>query len=129
MNLAFRVTGSITAGHCVKHNRPRCVVEGCRGRGIDPNQNGKGTSDDASPGSSMHETVHSSLAQTSPLSGGSRGFRKRVRYLHVVPTALKRAVALESAGTGVTMPEIERQKSSVMRDLSTFIKIAVQVSM
>ena len=109
MNLAFRVAGSITAEHRVKHNRPRCGVEGCRGRGIDPNQSGKGTSDDASPGSSMHEAVQSSLAQASPLSGGSRGSRKRVRYLHVVPTALTRAVALESAATGVTIPEIERQ--------------------
>ena len=124
---AFGVVGTKPAECCAQHNRPRCGVEGCRGRGIDPNHSGKKTIDNASLSGSKHEAMNSPSVQANPLLGGSRGSRKRVRYLHNKPTALKRAVALEPAAEALTMPEIEGQKSPVMRDFS--MKTEVHVSM
>ena len=123
---AFKVAGMKPAEYCVQHNRPRCGVEECRGRGIDRNHSGEETIGDASPSGSKHKTVKYSPAQASPLSGGSRGSRKRVQYLHDKSTALKRAVALEPAAGKATMPEIEGQKSFVKRDSS--VKTEVHVS-
>ena len=87
----------------------------------------KETIGDASPSDSKHKTVHSSTAQASPLSGGSRVPRKRVQHPHNMPTAWKRAVTLESAAGAVTMPEIEGQKPPVKQDSS--VKIEVQLSL
>ena len=114
---AFGVAVTKTAEHCVQHNRPRCGVEGCKGKWIGPNDSGKKTIADASPSGLKRTTVQSPPAQANPPSGGSRGSRKRVRYLHVVPTA-KRAV---------TLPEIKGPQSSVKRDSS--VKSEVQISL
>ena len=110
-----------------QHNRARCGVEGCRRRGIGPNHSGMETIGDASPSDSKHKTVHSPTAQASPLSGGCRVSRKRVQHPHNMPTALKRAVILESAAGAVTIPEIEGEKSPVKQDSS--VKIEVQLSL
>ena len=123
---AFEVAGMTPAEYCVQHNRPRCGIEECRGRGIDRNHYGEETIGDASPSRSKHKTVKYTPAQANPLSGGSRGSRKRVQYLHDKSTALKRAVALESAAGKATMPEIDGQKSLVKRDSS--VKTEVHVS-
>ena len=112
----FVAVGTKTAEHCIQHNRPRCVVERCRGREIGANLSGKEIIGAASPSSSKHKTVHSSPAQASPLSGGSRGSRKHVRDLYVVPTASQLVVALESAAGKVTLTESEGKKSPVKRD-------------
>ena len=124
---SFGVVGTKPAEYCAQHNRPRCGVERCRGRGIDPNHSGKETIDDASLSGSKHEALNSPPAQVNPLLGGSRGFRKRVRYLHNKPTALKQAVALEPAAREVALQEIEGQKSLVKQDFS--VKTEVHVSM
>ena len=126
MICSFGVAGTKTAEHCAQHNMPRCGVKECRGRGIAPNLSGKDTNGDASPIGSKHKTVHSPPAQASPLSGGSWGSLKRGRYLHNVPTALKRAVILWSTAVARTMPEIEGQKSPIKRNYS--VKTGVQVS-
>ena len=125
--LAFGVAGAHKTKYCVQHNMPRCGVEGCGGREIGPDHSGKETVGDASPSSSKHEIVQSPPAQASPLWGGSRGARKQVEYLHIVPTALEQAVALESAAEAVTMPEMEGSKSPFKRDSS--VKTEVQVSL
>ena len=121
----FKVAVTKTAEYCAQHIRPRCGVGGCGGREIDPNHSGKESIGDASLSSSKHETVHSPPAQASPLSGDSRVSRQRVRHLHDVPTALERAVVLESAVGAVTMPEIEEQKSPVKRDPSVKTEVHV----
>ena len=116
---ALGAAGSNTAGHCLQHSRLRYGVEECRGREIGPNQSGKKNIGDASPSGFKHKTVQSPPAQANPPSGYSRGSRKRVGDLHIImPTALKRAAALESTAGAVTMPEIEGRKSPVKRDSS-----------
>ena len=92
-----------------------------------PNHSVKGTIGDASPSGSKHETIHSPPAQASPLSDGSCISCKQVQHPHNVPTALKRAVILESAAGAVAMPEIEGQKSTVKRDPS--VKTEVHISL
>ena len=96
---AFEVAGTNAAEHCVQHNRPRYGVEGYKGRGIGPNSR----------------------------SGGSRGSRKRERYIESMPTALKGAVVLDSAAGVVTMPKIDGQKPPVKRDTS--VKTEVHISL
>ena len=96
-----------------------------KGAGTDTNHHGKESNGAASPSGSKHKTVHSPPAQSSPFSGSSRGSRKQVRHLHNMPTALVRAVALESGGGAVTMPETEGQKSPVKQD---YMKTEVHVS-
>ena len=123
----FGVAGTKPDEHCVQHNRPRCGVEECRGRWIGPNPSGKEIIGDASPSDSKHKTVHSPPAQANPPSGGSRGSRKRVRDLHIVPTAMKRGLVLESPAGAVTIPEIEGQKYLFKRESS--VKTEVQVSL
>ena len=123
---AFEVAGMKPVVYCVQHNRPTCGVEECRGRGIDRNHFGEETIGDASSSGSKHQTVKYTPAQASPLSGGSRGSRKRVQYQHDKSTALKRAVALAPAAGKATMPEIEGKKSPVKRDSS--VKTEVHVS-
>ena len=123
---AFGVVGTKPAEYCAQQNRPRCGVEGCRGRGIDPNHSGKETIDDSSLSGPKHEAVNSPPVHANPPLGGSRGSRKGVRYLHNKPTALKRAVALETAAGEATLPEIEGQTFPVMRDFS--VKTEVHVS-
>ena len=127
MITAFGVEGTKTTEYCAQHNWPRCGVEGCRRRGVGPNHSGKGTIGDASPIDSKHKTVHSPPAQASPLSDGSCISCDQVQHPHNVPTALKRAVFLESAAGAVTMPEIEGQKSPVKRDPS--VKTEVHISL
>ena len=123
---ALKVADTKTDEQCAQHNMSRCGVEGCRRKWIGPNHSGKETIGDASPIGSKHETVHSPTALASPLSGGNRVSRKRVQHPHNMPTALKRAVILESVAGAVTMPEIEGQKSPVKRDSS--VKTEVQLS-
>ncbi|CAN0479238.1 unnamed protein product [Ascophyllum nodosum] len=127
MITAFGVEGTKTTEYCAQHNWPRCGVEGCRRRGVGPNHSGKGAIGDASPIDSKHKTVHSPPAQASPLSDGSCISCDQVQHPHNVPTALKRAVFLESAAGAVTMPEIEGQKSPVKRDPS--VKTEVHISL
>ncbi|CAN0383929.1 unnamed protein product [Ascophyllum nodosum] len=124
---SFGFVGTKTTEYCEQHNWPRCGVEGCRRRGVGPNHSGKGTIGDASTSGSKHETVHSPPTQASPLSDVSCISCKQVQHPHNVPTALKRAVILESAAGAVTMPEIEGQKSPVKRDPS--VKTEVHVSL
>ena len=120
----FEVAVTKTVDYCAQHMRPRCGVGGCR-RGIDPNHSRKESLGVATLSSSKHETVHSPPVQASPLSGDRRVSRKRVRHLHNVPTALERAVVLESAVGAMTMPEIEKQKSPVKRDPSVKTEVHV----
>ncbi|CAN0469189.1 unnamed protein product, partial [Ascophyllum nodosum] len=94
---AFKVADTKTDEHCAQHNRLRSGIKGCRRRWIDPNFSGKKSNGAACPSGSKQKTVHLSSTQESPFSGSSRGSCKRVRYLHNGPTAMKRAVALESA--------------------------------
>ena len=58
-------------------------------------------------------------------SGGSRESRKRARYPEITSTASKRAVARESTGGAVTMPDIDGKKSPVKEDYS--MKTEVQL--
>ena len=124
---AFKVAVTKTDEQCAQRKRPRCGVKGCRRREIGPNHSGKETIGNASPSGSKHEAVHSPLAQANSFSSSSRGSRKRVQRPHDVPTALKRAVILESVVGAVTMPEVEGQKSPVKQDSS--VKIEVQFSL
>ena len=56
MIAACGVARTETAEHYVQHSRPRCGVEGCRGRGIGHNRYGKGFIDDANPSESKQKT-------------------------------------------------------------------------
>ncbi|CAN0451809.1 unnamed protein product [Ascophyllum nodosum] len=116
MIAACGVVRTKTAEHYVQHNRPRCGVEGYRGRGIALNHYGKEPIGDPCPSGSKHKTVFFPLVQAKPLSGGSRGSRKQVRDINIAPTASE----------AVANSEMNGLKSAVEGDSS--VKTEVQVS-
>ena len=102
---AFGVAGTQMVEFCVKH-APYRMVNVYRRRVINPNNSGKKAIGDSSPSGSKHKTANSPPAQANPLSGGSRGSRKRIGSQHIMPTALKRSVVPEAAAGEVTMNRV-----------------------
>ena len=100
---------------------------GYREREVSLHHSGTETIGDVIPGISKKETVHASPTQTSPLSTGSRSSRKRARRLDITSRTSKRAVALESTGGAVTIPDIDAHQSVVKRD--PFVKTEMQLSL
>ena len=125
---SFGVANTITVKYCVQHASPKYGVEEYKERKAVPHHTRKKTIDNVVPSDgNKHKTVHSPPAQGSPSSGGSRGFRKRVRHPEMTSTSSKRAGARESIGEAVTMPDTDGRNSPAKRDFS--VKIDVQLSL
>ena len=113
------MANTTTVKYCVQHASPKYGV---------PHHTRKGTIDNVVPSDgNKHKTVYSLPAQGSPSSGGSRGFRKRVRPSEMASTSSKWASARESIGEAVTMPDTYGRSSPAKRDFS--VKIDVQLSL
>ncbi|CAN0199030.1 unnamed protein product [Ascophyllum nodosum] len=114
--LSFGVANKRTVEYHAQNTRLRWGVEGYREREVSPQHYGKETIGDVIRSCGKHTDVHPLLTQASPPSSGSRGSRKRARHSEIASTASKRAIARESTGETVTMPDIDGQKSPVNRD-------------
>ena len=114
--LTFGVANTRRAEFHAQNTRLKCGVEGYREREVSPHHCGKETIDGVVLSGGKHSDAHPLLTQASPPSGGSRGPRKRARHSEIASTTAKRAIARESTGGAVTMPDIDGQKSPVNRD-------------
>ena len=110
------------------HSTPvlKCGVEGYREGEVDPHHSGKVTIGNILSNGVKCPTVHPP-ATTSPLSEGSQGSRKRVRYPEITFPASMRPILRESAGGAGTMQDIDEPKTPVKRDSS--VKVEVQLSL
>ena len=125
---SFGVANTTTVKYCAQHASPKYGVEDYKERKAVPHHTRKETIDNVVPSDgNKHKTVYSPPAQGSPSSGGSRGFRKRVRHPEVTSTSSKRAGARESIGEAVAMPETDGRNSPAKRDFS--VKIDVKLSL
>ena len=125
---SFGVANTTTVKYCVQHVSPKYGVEEYKERKAVLHHTRKETIDNVVPSDgNKHETVHSPPAQGSPSSGGSRGFRKRVRHPEITSTSSTRAGARESIGEAVTVPDTDGRNSPAKRDFS--VKIDVQLSL
>ena len=125
---SFGVANTTTVKYCVQHASPKYGVEEYKEREAVPHHTRKETIDNVVPSDgNKHKTVYSLPAQGSPSSGGSRGFRKRVRPSEMTSTPSKRAGARESIGEAVTIPDTDGRNSPAKQDFS--VKIDVQLSL
>ena len=124
---SFGVTNTRTAEYRAQQTRLQCGVEGFREREVGPHHSGKKTIANVITSVAKHTSICPPPTKTSQPSGASRDSCKRARQPEIASTASKRAVAREPTAGGVTIPDIDGQKSPVKRDSS--VKIEVQISL